>query len=152
MRYKDVTNRLVASPALPIDKKTTFDAVSIAVVVLRAYQRARCLCQVMCLLIVNVGAATGRLVLFCPGCQPFVPNWRSRLGNRDNRVSQPRQINVFVVVSVSIISVYRTKGHRLIIRSCLEELISSAKVYLASETLALSCLEPYLNHMLIETY
>ena len=25
-RYKDVANRLVASPALPIDKKTAFDA------------------------------------------------------------------------------------------------------------------------------
>ena len=34
MRYKDVANRLVASPALPIDKKTAFDAVSMAVVVL----------------------------------------------------------------------------------------------------------------------
>ena len=62
MRYKHVANRLVASPALPIDKKTTFDAVSMAVIVLRAYQRARCLCQVLCLLIINVGAATGRLV------------------------------------------------------------------------------------------
>ena len=62
MRYKDVANRLVASPALPIDKKTAFDAVSMPVVVLRAYQRARCLCQVLCLLIINVGAATGRLV------------------------------------------------------------------------------------------
>ena len=28
MRYKDVANRLVASPALPIDKKTAFDAVT----------------------------------------------------------------------------------------------------------------------------
>ena len=63
MHYKDVANRLVASPALPIDKKTIFDAVSMAVVVLRAYQRACCLCQVLCLLIVNVGAATGRLVI-----------------------------------------------------------------------------------------
>ena len=27
MRYKDVANQLVASPALSIDKKTTFDAV-----------------------------------------------------------------------------------------------------------------------------
>ena len=62
MRYKDVANRLVASPALPIDKKTAFDAVSMAIVVLRAYQRACCLCQVLSLLIVNVGAATGRLV------------------------------------------------------------------------------------------
>ena len=62
MRYKHVANRLVASPALPIDKKTTFGAVSMAVVVLRAYQQACCLCQVLCLLIVNVGAATGRLV------------------------------------------------------------------------------------------
>ena len=62
MRYKDVANRLVASAALPIDEKTAFDVVSMAVVVLRAYQRARCLCQVLCLLIINVGAATGRLV------------------------------------------------------------------------------------------
>ena len=28
MRYMDVANRLVASPALPIDKKTAFDAVT----------------------------------------------------------------------------------------------------------------------------
>ena len=59
MRYKDVAN---LHPVLPIDKKTAFDAVSMPVVVLRAYQQARCLCQVLCLLIVNVGAATGRLV------------------------------------------------------------------------------------------
>ena len=45
MRYMDVANRLVASPALPINTKTAFDAVSVAVVALRAYQRARCLCQ-----------------------------------------------------------------------------------------------------------
>ena len=77
MRYKDVANRLVASPALPIDKKTTFDAVSMAVVVLRAYQRARCLCQVLWLLIVNVG----------PGL--VFP------------VGKPGQINVFVVVHVN---------------------------------------------------
>ena len=62
MRYMDVANRLVASPALSIDTKTAFGAVSVAVVALRAYQRARCLCQVLCLLIVNVGAATSRLV------------------------------------------------------------------------------------------
>ena len=48
MRYMDVANRLVASPALPIDTKTAFDAVSVAVVALRAYQRARCLCLVLC--------------------------------------------------------------------------------------------------------
>ena len=36
--------------------------ISMPVVVLRAYQRACCLCQVLCLLIVNVGAATSRLV------------------------------------------------------------------------------------------
>ena len=41
MRYKDVANRLVASPALPIDKKTAFDAVSMAVVVLRAFDTFR---------------------------------------------------------------------------------------------------------------
>ena len=62
MRYNDVTNWLVASPALLIDKKIAFDAVSMPVIVLRAYQRACYLCQVFCLLIVNVGAATGRLV------------------------------------------------------------------------------------------
>ena len=28
--------------------KTAFDAVSVAVVALRAYQQARCLCQVLC--------------------------------------------------------------------------------------------------------
>ena len=44
----------------------------------------------------HVGAGStfcpGWWVLFCPGCQtrdkrapPFVPDWRSRLGNRDNR-------------------------------------------------------------------
>ena len=48
MRYMDVANRLVASPALPIDTKTAFDAVSVVIVALRAYQRARCLCQVLC--------------------------------------------------------------------------------------------------------
>ena len=48
MRYMDVANRLVASPALPIDTKTAFDAVNVAVVALRAYQRARCLCLVLC--------------------------------------------------------------------------------------------------------
>ena len=58
----DVANGLIASPALPIDTKNAFDAVSVTVVVLRAYQRACCLCQVLCLLIVNVGAATGQLV------------------------------------------------------------------------------------------
>jgi len=47
MRYKDVANRLVASPALPVDTKTTFGAVSVAIVALTAYQRARWLCQVL---------------------------------------------------------------------------------------------------------
>ena len=47
MRYKDVANRLVASPALSIDKKTAFDAASMAVVVLRAYQRARVFFQLI---------------------------------------------------------------------------------------------------------
>ena len=36
----DVANRLFASPAVPIDTKTAFDAVSVAVVALRAYQGA----------------------------------------------------------------------------------------------------------------
>ena len=31
---------------------------------------------------------------------PFVPAWWSWLGNRDNRVSQPEQISVSVVVNV----------------------------------------------------
>ena len=48
MRYMDVANWLVASPALPIDTKTAFDVVSVAVVALRAYQWACCLCQVLC--------------------------------------------------------------------------------------------------------
>ena len=74
MCYNDVANRLVASPALSIDKKTAFDAVSMAVVVLRTYQRARCLCQVLCLLIVNVGAATGRLVT---SLYRTVPPWKA---------------------------------------------------------------------------
>ena len=47
MRYKDVAYRLVASPALPLDTNAAFGAVSVAVVALRAYQRARCLCQVL---------------------------------------------------------------------------------------------------------
>jgi hypothetical protein len=47
MRYKDVVNRLVAAPALLIDTKAAFGAVSVDVVALRAYQRARCLCQVL---------------------------------------------------------------------------------------------------------
>ena len=44
---------------------------------------------------------------FCPGCQtrdkrapPFVPAWRSWLGNRDIMVSKPGQISVSVVVNV----------------------------------------------------
>ena len=47
----------------------------------------------------------GQKGAFCPDCQtrdkrapPFVPAWRSRLGNRDNKVSQPGQISVSVVV------------------------------------------------------
>ena len=62
MRYKDVTNELVATPALAVNTKSAFGAVSVAVVALRAYQWACCLCQVLWLLIVNVSAATGRLV------------------------------------------------------------------------------------------
>ena len=38
---------LVVAPALPIDTNTAFGAVSVAVVALRAYQRAHCLCQVL---------------------------------------------------------------------------------------------------------
>ena len=58
MRYKDVANRLVATPTFSVNPNTAFGAVNVAVVTLRAYQRACCLCQVLCLLIVNVGAAT----------------------------------------------------------------------------------------------
>ena len=48
MCYKDVANRLIATPALPIDTHAAFGAVSVAVVALRVYQRACSLCQVMC--------------------------------------------------------------------------------------------------------
>ena len=48
MRYKDVANRLVATPAFSVNPNTAFGAVSVAVVALRAYQRACCLCQVLC--------------------------------------------------------------------------------------------------------
>ena len=48
MRYKDVTNRLIATPALAVNTNTAFGTVSVAVVALRAYQRACCLCQVLC--------------------------------------------------------------------------------------------------------
>ena len=40
MRYMDIANWLVASPALSINTKTAFDAVSVAIVALRAYQHA----------------------------------------------------------------------------------------------------------------
>ena len=48
MRYKDVANGLVATPAFSVDANTAFGAVSVAVVALKAYQRARRLCQVLC--------------------------------------------------------------------------------------------------------
>ena len=48
MRYKDVANGLVATPALPFDTHAAFGAVSVAVVALRAYQRACCMCLVLC--------------------------------------------------------------------------------------------------------
>ena len=48
MRYKDIANRLVATPAFTINPNTAFGAVSVTVVALRAYQRACCLCQVLC--------------------------------------------------------------------------------------------------------
>ena len=48
MRYKDVANRLVATPAFSVNANTSFSAVSVVVVALRAYQRACCMCQVMC--------------------------------------------------------------------------------------------------------
>ena len=63
MRYKDVANRLVATPALPFDTHAAFGVVSMTVVALRAYQRACCLCQVLAFLsTVNVGVAIGLLV------------------------------------------------------------------------------------------
>ena len=48
MRYKDVTNGLVATPALAVNTNTAFGTVSVAVVALRAYQQACCLWQVLC--------------------------------------------------------------------------------------------------------
>ena len=48
MRYKDVANGLVATPALAVNTNTAFGAVSVVVVLLRAYQRACCLWQVLC--------------------------------------------------------------------------------------------------------
>ena len=45
MRYKDVANGLAATPALSFDTHAAFGAVSVAVVALRAYQRACCLCK-----------------------------------------------------------------------------------------------------------
>ena len=63
MRYMDIANWLVASPALSIDTKTAFDAVSVAVVALRAYQSSTLpVPSVVFLLTRNVGAVTGRLV------------------------------------------------------------------------------------------
>ena len=47
MRYKDVANRLVATPAFSVPN-TAFGAVSVVVILLRAYQRAYCLWQVLC--------------------------------------------------------------------------------------------------------
>ena len=44
---KDVANGPVATPALPFDTHAAFGAVSMAIVALRAYQRACCLCQVL---------------------------------------------------------------------------------------------------------
>ena len=48
MRYKDVANRLVATLAFSVNPNTAFGAVSVAIVALRAYQRACCLGQVLC--------------------------------------------------------------------------------------------------------
>ena len=48
MRYKNVVNRLVATPAFSVNPNAAFGAVSVAVVLPRAYQRACCMCQVLC--------------------------------------------------------------------------------------------------------
>ena len=48
MCYKDIANRLVAIPTFSVNPNTAFGTVSVVVVLLRAYQRACCLCQVLC--------------------------------------------------------------------------------------------------------
>ena len=48
MCYKDVTNGLVATPALAVNTNTAIGTVSVVVVALRAYQRACCMCLVLC--------------------------------------------------------------------------------------------------------
>ena len=48
MRYMNVANRLVATPAFSVNPNAAFGAVSVAVVLPRAYQRACCMCQVLC--------------------------------------------------------------------------------------------------------
>ena len=48
MRYNDVPNRLVATPVFLVNPNKAFGVVSVTVVALRAYQRAFCLCQVLC--------------------------------------------------------------------------------------------------------
>ena len=48
MRYEDVTNGLVATPALAVNTNTAFGTVSVVVVLLRVYHRACCLCQMLC--------------------------------------------------------------------------------------------------------
>ena len=63
LRYMDVANRLVASPALPIDTKTTFDAVSVARCCTESISTSTLpVPSAVFLLPENVGAATDRLV------------------------------------------------------------------------------------------
>ena len=62
MRYMDVANRLVASPALSIDTKTAFDVANVAVVALRVSTSTLPVPSAVFVSTVNVGAATSRLV------------------------------------------------------------------------------------------
>ena len=63
LRYMDVANQLVALPALPIDTKTAFDAVSVARCCTKSISTSTLpVPSAVFLLTGNVGAATGRLV------------------------------------------------------------------------------------------
>jgi hypothetical protein len=47
MRYKDVTNWLVATPTFTVDADTALGAGNMTVIALKAYQQPCCLCQVL---------------------------------------------------------------------------------------------------------
>ena len=68
MRYMDVANRLVASLALPINTKTTFDAVSVAVCCTESISTSTLpVPSAVFLLTRNVGAAIGDILAWdCP--------------------------------------------------------------------------------------